>query len=250
MFKNNHLCHCLSTQTCRSFEVQLFQLSLVNPVVFVIIYRPPHANNNFINEFAEFLAEIVTSHDRILILGDFNIHVCCDSKPLSQDFLSLIDSFDFVQWVSGPTHVQGHTLDLILSRGLSVLNIKIGEPGLSDHMPILFSVPFDGNTEGHSPPPHWTRIFTECSGNEFCSKYVQLGAIQVTNFSICHLDADEHLSFFNTTCFNILNSIAPLKEKKSKHNSLPWHNDITRSLRQTCRRAEHKWKKRPITSFI
>lgn len=112
VFKNIYLCHCLSTQTRRSFEVQQFQLALVNPVVFVIIYRPPHANNDFINEFAEFLSEIVTSHDRILIIGDFNIHVCCDSKPLSKDFLSLIDSFDFVQWVSGPTHVQGHTLDL------------------------------------------------------------------------------------------------------------------------------------------
>lgn len=95
-------------------------------------------------------------------------------------------------------------------------NFKIGEPGLSDHMPLLFSVPFDGNAEGHSPLPRWTRILTECSSNEFCSRYVQLCVTHDTNLSISHLDVDEHLSIFNTTCFNILNSIAPLKEKKKQ----------------------------------
>ncbi len=55
--------------------------------------------------------------------------MCCDSKPLSKDFLSLLDSFDFVQWVSGPTHVQGPTLDL----GMSMLDIKIVDAGMSAH---------------------------------------------------------------------------------------------------------------------
>lgn len=89
--------------------------------------------------------------------------MCCDSKPLSKDFLSLLDSFDFVQWVSGPTHVQGHTLDLILSRGKSVLDIKIEDAGISDHLPILFYVSFDGNTPSQSSLPRWTCIFTDRS---------------------------------------------------------------------------------------
>ncbi len=61
--------------------------------------------------------------------------------------------------------------------------------------------------------------------------------------STYHLDADEHLSQFNATCFNILNSVAPLKLKKHKQNYVLWQNDFTRSLRQTSRRAERKWKK-------
>lgn len=84
-----------------SFEVQLFQIILVNPVVFVIVYHPPQPNKDFLNEFVR---EIVTIYDRISILGDFNIHLYCDSKPLSEEFLSLINSLDFVQLASGPTH--------------------------------------------------------------------------------------------------------------------------------------------------
>ncbi len=150
VLKDSYLCRSLSTGTHSCFEVLLFQLSLVNPVVFAVIYRPPNVNKEFLNEFAQFMSEIVTSYDRILILGDFNIHVCCDSKPLSKDFLRLLDSFDFVQWVSGPTHAQEHTLDLILSRGVSVLDIKIEDAGISDHLPILFSVSLDGNTPSQS----------------------------------------------------------------------------------------------------
>ncbi len=83
---------------------------------------------------------------KILLLGDFNIHVCCASKTLSIEFLNLIESFDIVQWVSGPTHSQGHTLDLILTHGLSVLDITISNATFSDHIPVSFSVLYLGQT--------------------------------------------------------------------------------------------------------
>lgn len=68
---------------------------------------------------------VVPNADRILILGDFNIHVCCPSKPMVKEFLQTIDTFNFTQSVLGPTHKQGHTLDLILSYGFSVSNVVI-----------------------------------------------------------------------------------------------------------------------------
>lgn len=53
-------------------------------------------------------------------------------------FLNLIDSFNLVQSVSGPTQEHGHTLDLVLSYGLPVLNLEICDAVFSDHMPVLF----------------------------------------------------------------------------------------------------------------
>jgi len=50
--------------------------------------------------------------DRILIIRDFNIHVCCDSTVLVKGFLSLTDACDFAQWVKEPRHTHGHILDL------------------------------------------------------------------------------------------------------------------------------------------
>lgn len=65
--------------------------------------RPPKFNKDFIQDFADFVAGIALKYDRFLIVGDFNIHVCCESRPMSKDFLDLIDSFSLTQSVTGPT---------------------------------------------------------------------------------------------------------------------------------------------------
>ncbi len=38
------------------FEVQVFKIDLVNPVLSALIYRPPKYNKVFINEFSDFLS--------------------------------------------------------------------------------------------------------------------------------------------------------------------------------------------------
>lgn len=76
-------------------------------------------------EFGMFQSNIVPTVDKLLILGDFNIHVCCPSHHLVKEFLQLIDSFDLIQHINGPTHEHGHTIDLVLTYGLSVCNIDI-----------------------------------------------------------------------------------------------------------------------------
>lgn len=86
----------------------------------VLIYRPPRYNKHFIQQFSEFLSHIVPNN--ILILGDFNIHVCCLDKPMVSEFLQLVD---FTQFVTSPTHEQGHILDLVLSLGLPISNIDV-----------------------------------------------------------------------------------------------------------------------------
>lgn len=103
---------------CNSFELQLFETNFPTTVFCAEVYRPPKYKMNFIQDFAEFVRGIQLNYVRFLIIGDFNIHVCCESKPLVNDCLSLIDSFNLTQSVTGPTHEKGHTLDLVLSYGL------------------------------------------------------------------------------------------------------------------------------------
>ncbi len=57
-------------------------------VLCVLVYRPPKYNKDFIQQFSEFLSHIVPSCDNILILGDFNIHVCCPNKPMVSEFFT------------------------------------------------------------------------------------------------------------------------------------------------------------------
>jgi len=86
------------------------------------------------------MSHYATSYDRLLILGDFHIHVSCPGKPLVSEFCHVMESIGLFQHINQATHVQGHTLDLILSQGFSIDNIIIEDASFSDYVPIMFNV--------------------------------------------------------------------------------------------------------------
>lgn len=142
VFKNNFCCRIIETDTFTSFEVQLFSLGQINSLVVAVVYHPPKTNKNFITEFSEFLGGITPKFYRILIVGDFNIHVCCNSTVLAKAFLSLIDACDICQWVKEPTHAHGHIVDLVLAHGLSISDVHIGDLSFSDQSLCLLLIFF------------------------------------------------------------------------------------------------------------
>jgi len=109
IFKNCFKCKSVTTDTFSSFQVQLLNVDLNCPMLCALIYRPPTCNKDFIQQFSDFLSDLVTRADRLLILGDFNIHLCCSSKMLVKEFITILESSKFVQSVCGPTHNLGHT---------------------------------------------------------------------------------------------------------------------------------------------
>ncbi len=52
--------------------------------VLATVYRPPGNHTDFIKEFADFLSELVLAADKVLIVGDFNIHVDNEKDALDQ----------------------------------------------------------------------------------------------------------------------------------------------------------------------
>lgn len=66
------------------------------------------------------MSRLITQFDSFLNIGDFNVHLCCGQDVVSREFVNMIDSFDLIQWVKGPTHKLGHTLDLVLSFNLHI----------------------------------------------------------------------------------------------------------------------------------
>lgn len=51
-----------------------------------------------------------------MLVGDFNFHIDRQTDCDAKRFVSILDSFDLVQHVAGPTHRDGHTLDLVITR--------------------------------------------------------------------------------------------------------------------------------------
>ena len=111
----------------------------------VIIYRPPYSEDHpvtvltFCSEFANYMESILLSKEQLLIVGDMNIHVHDASDADARNFLDLLESLGLQQHVRGPTHIHGHTLDLVVTRLAEniILDTPKADRYLSDHAAIL-----------------------------------------------------------------------------------------------------------------
>ena len=99
------------------------------------IYRNEYSKKHqfsakdFIDEFEEYLSDMMSKPGTPVLVGDYNFHV---EKPETDKeasvFLRTLDSYQLTQMVNGPTHELQGTLDLIISSNKDVIkNIKIHE---------------------------------------------------------------------------------------------------------------------------
>lgn len=87
-----------------------------------MVYRSPYSAHHpvtagtFIEEFSSYLESITITPNKLLIGSDSNIHVNDESDMTTKAFLDLLQNYDLINRVRQPTHVGGHTLDLIIAR--------------------------------------------------------------------------------------------------------------------------------------
>ena len=93
----------------------------------VVIYRPPLTGkrkgktsgltiDNFLAEIEAFVESLAVVRDKLIVMGDFNLHVDSSSSIPANKFLTMMESYGFHQYVTGPTHNRGLTLDLVFAR--------------------------------------------------------------------------------------------------------------------------------------
>ena len=110
---------------------------------------PPTKKNkilksSFIDELGDLLETTSTLSGKLVLLGDFNVHLDKISEPEAIQLRSLLDSFGMEQHVDGPTHIRGHTLGLVISRATDNL-VQSCEVGsfVSDHNAINIALKSD-----------------------------------------------------------------------------------------------------------
>ena len=222
----------------KSFEMLSFLIHATTPLLCAVIYRPPKSTN-FLDEFSEFLSILTPKYDHALILGDFNVHVCCPSHAMASDFINLIDSFNLVQSIHEPTHIKGHTLDLVLSLGISPSEPQFLLFPLSDHKAITFNVPLSPPITDVSLPPHRSRIINNTTAAKFADIFQSSASLPEPNL---HQNPAVLVEMFNATSISILDHIAPFRPLKPRAKTTPWLTDHTRCLKRQCRKAERKYK--------
>ena len=88
---------------------------------------------------------------KIFVVGDFNLSTVewlSDNSPTTDNteklFIDTFNELDLTQCISGPTHVKGRTLDILLTNHRELINnIHIAEHNSvckSDHFPITFEI--------------------------------------------------------------------------------------------------------------
>ncbi len=124
-----------------SFEYLAFKITSHSSLLIILVYRPPKTNMQFLSDLCELLTIASAQSKAMLLLGDFNIHVDTDTTH-ALEFMSVLDCFNLQQHIDFPTHVHGHTLDLVCSTGIDITAFKGSDIGISDHKLIEFSCDF------------------------------------------------------------------------------------------------------------
>ena len=135
----------LTCVSCPSFEGFTTTLSSgCDSVTIIAVYRPPSSSINvFMDEFSNLLTSAIATHKNIMVAGDFNIHVDRTNDISAIKFLSIVHDANFIQHVNEPTHVNGRTLDLVLSASYEQLGISIlgtNRSVSSDHFAVLLQM--------------------------------------------------------------------------------------------------------------
>ncbi len=85
-----------------------------------LLYTGHQGTIQTFKEFGDFLSELVLAADKVLIVGDFNIHVDNEKYALGSAFIDILNSIWVRKHMSGHTRCRNHALDLILSHGIYV----------------------------------------------------------------------------------------------------------------------------------
>uniref|UniRef100_A0A673CRG3 Reverse transcriptase domain-containing protein n=1 Tax=Sphaeramia orbicularis TaxID=375764 RepID=A0A673CRG3_9TELE len=231
IFRKAFKCSPISQSNFMSFEHLGFTIDFKHPVLILIIYRPPRPNNGFIQELAKLLSGFISKLDKILILGDCNIHVYAQS--LVSDFMDTLDSFNLARIIQVPTHSKGQTLDLVINLGLNLDKFELKAICVSDHKAILINFVLSKPPLNHNIPLHCC-AFNSMSTSQFSELF---NTAFLTGFNP-NFNIEELVSHFNQTCQTVLDSVAPFKVKKSQSSLQPWLNESTAKLKRDCRRKE------------
>jgi hypothetical protein len=221
-----------------SFEYGVWQLIFKSITIHCVgIYRPPSlaTPNQFVTEFFQFLEDIVPKYLNLMIMGDFNLHIHDDSSAVSE-FNNSLFALGLLQHVDFPTHVHGHSLDLViteLANGVDLLSCEPG-PFLSDHCAV--KVVTRVKKENIVSKSISFRHFKDMDNEGFANDLNQM--------TICTDSVENFVDQFETEIEKLLNTHAPMKEKiQICRAPKPWFSESIMSLKRVMRRSERLWRK-------
>jgi hypothetical protein len=193
----------------------------------------------FLEDFANFLEEKTVLTGKLLLVGDFNFHMDDPKDREAHLFSSLLESFNLIQHVQEPTHKNGHTLDLVITRQgeTTVEAVNIHQPFISDHSAIHVKICFPKPARVQQKITF--RKLKAIDGTAFCEDIIKSELCTSQETSLCAL-----VDQYDRVLKDILQNHAPLKQRTvTVRPDAPWYNDDIRDAKRKRRKAERMWRK-------
>ena len=185
------------------------------------------------------------SNEPLVLLGDFNIHVDVPTDMDAIQFRDLLDSMGLQQHVERPTHIHGHTLDLLITRQSDVI---AKEPEIeryfSDHAVVLCDLATAVSASKVTHAEFWR--LRAINKQQFLE--------DIRNSSLCRDPPDtldELVECSNNTLRSVLDKHAPVRARHLKSQTRPpWFNDEIVKARRERQSAERKWRASRLNSDL
>lgn len=233
-------------QTPTTFEVLSVTINRHSMMQMLVIYRPPPSQQNgfkfssFLDEFHLLVTEALLLPGKIIILGDFNIHLDDPTDHDARLFLNMLDALNLTQHVTTATHQRGHILDLVISRNGDTTGVEntvtVDMGGLShllDHHPVACSVNL--TIPKYKRDVRKCRKFRSVNCNEFASDVI-------AELSDGSCGPGGWFGTYDTVLRKVADKHAPeashvIRERPYKL----WYNDNIHAQRIIRRKLERRW---------
>ena len=147
IYKDNLHCSCRRIEeNYTAFEAAQITIQKQSASINVFcVYRPPRNDvakinsSTAVSEVEAFLSNVCLKSSNFIVVGDFNFHVDSQRATDANRLKSTLEQLELRQWLRGPTHKAGHTLDLLVTSKTFkyIKDVSIIDLVISDHFFVL-----------------------------------------------------------------------------------------------------------------
>lgn len=233
--------------TTSSMEAMAFTISAQKTVRIVLLYRLIPSKSipraAFIPDLRETLETLAMGARPFVILGDFNIHWNAISDLERKSLSELCSELGLQQHVHFPTHEDGNTLDLIISRNVDNLIASVAQGSmLSDHYTVKFSL-----NVAKPHPPRCQVSFRKIRNLD----HRAFGRDLEEAFDIDRYDGmspEAMLNHYDAILKELLDRYAPQQTAVIAQKArAAWYSEEIAVAKRERRRLEGQWKRTKLT---
>ena len=194
----------------------------------------------FCDDFNDYLTNLAQAHGKLVIVGDFNIHVEDVTHPDTIKFMSILEQNKMKQHVHESTHICGGTLDLVITRDmlnerLKVDNLQVIKTNTtSDHYLVKFQCDFEHQKLTKKKVINARKI-KEIDLCQFNKADILLSDLNKPDKL---LNVDNAISLYNDELVRLLDHHAPLFQLVINEQQPKWMNSKCHDARFHRRKLE------------